>query len=83
METSEQILERVRQCMKRAFELDQAEARAIGRHTTAADLQKWDSLGHFKLIMELEEAFGIAFDDEQVVQLASVQRIMQAVGSNG
>ena len=83
METSEQILERVRQCMKLALELDEAEVRDIGRNTTAADLEKWDSLGHLRLIMELEESFGIAFDDDQVVRLASVQQIMQAVGNNG
>ena len=83
MKTSEQILERVRQCMKRALELDEEEVRDIVRNSTAADLEKWDSLSHLRLIMELEESFGIAFDDEQVGQLASVQRIMEVVGNNG
>lgn len=83
METTEQTLECVQQCMKRALELDEAEVKDIDRNTTAADLQKWDSLGHLRLVMELEESFGITFDDDQVVQLASVQRIMQAVGTNG
>lgn len=29
--------------------------------TTAADIEGWDSLGHIRLIVAVEEAFGIKF----------------------
>ena len=83
MEASQQTVERIRECMTRALELDQAEARTVDRYSTAADLAKWDSLGHLKLILELEWSFGMTFDDEQIVELASVERIMKIVGTNG
>jgi acyl carrier protein len=33
------------------------------------DHPHWDSLGHLSLIVALEEAFGIEFDDEEVLAL--------------
>jgi len=79
MELSGQVFDLVRQCLKVALELDQAEVQRIETDTTAADLDKWDSLGHLKLIMELEKCFGIEFDDDQVVGLASIETIMQVM----
>jgi acyl carrier protein len=65
--------------MEIALDLDQAEMKRIDPSVTAADLKKWDSLGHLKLIMELERCFGIEFDDQQIVRLASVETIMTMV----
>lgn len=79
MGLSKQVFGLVGQCLKVALELDQAEVQRIERNMTAADLDKWDSLGHLKLIMELEKCFGIEFDDDQIVELASVEMIMQVV----
>ena len=71
----------VRSCLVSALELDKGEAEQVSPATTAADLIKWDSLGHFQLITELEEQFGIQFEDEETVQLGSVEAILQAVAS--
>jgi acyl carrier protein len=79
MEISDQAFDLVRQCLKVALELDQADVQRIDMNTTAADLDKWDSLGHLKLIMELERCFEIELDDDQVVKLGSVATIIQAV----
>lgn len=81
MERSKQGFDLVRECLRVALELDQAEAQRLERNTTAADLDKWDSLGHLKLIMELERCFGIEFDDDQIVGLASIETIMQVIES--
>jgi len=75
------VLDLVRECLRVALELDQAEAQRLERNTTAGDLDKWDSLGHLKLIMELEKCFGIEFDDDQIVGLASIETIMQVMES--
>lgn len=40
--------------------------------TTAADIEKWDSLMHITLISEVESAFGIRFQMKDVVALQNV-----------
>jgi acyl carrier protein len=39
----------------------------------------WDSLGHLSLIVALEEAFGIEFDDEEVLALDSYGAVAELV----
>lgn len=39
----------------------------------------WDSAGHMRLIMALEESFGIMFDDDVVENLVSVASIVAVV----
>ena len=41
----------------------------------------WDSAGHMRLIIALEEAFGIQFEDDVVENLVSVDSIVVAVKS--
>jgi len=35
------------------------------------DIPQWDSLAHMKLIAELEEAFDVMFETEQVLDMSS------------
>ena len=37
----------------------------------------WDSLKHMNLILALEEEFNIAFSDEEIVEMLSVQIIVE------
>ena len=77
------VFDQVKECLVLALELDPVEVEQIELNTTAADLDKWDSLNHLRLIQELELCFGITLEDEQIGQLASVERIMQVVESSG
>jgi acyl carrier protein len=43
-------------------------------------LGRWDSLRHMKLIMALEEEFGLEFTDQQIVEMVSFRRIVQVLG---
>lgn len=36
---------------------------------------EWDSINHFRLIMELEELLGISIGDDQSLELSSLQQI--------
>jgi acyl carrier protein len=74
-------LDIIKDCLVSALGLDEVEAKQVTRTTTAADLEKWDSLGHFVLITQLEERFEIQFEDEETVQLGSVEAILCAVAS--
>lgn len=43
----------------------------------------WDSLGHFNLMMALEEAYGVRFSMDEMVELKSIALITQALQSRG
>ena len=69
----------VRECLATALELEEAEVQLIDRNTTAADVEKWKSLTHIKLILELEGRFGLEFEDHEIVDLVSIESILQTV----
>jgi acyl carrier protein len=39
----------------------------------------WDSLRHMRLVLALEEEFGIKFSDEMIVQMLSIGAVIAAV----
>lgn len=43
------------------------------------DHAHWDSLGHLSLVVALEKAFGIEFDDEEVLALDSYDTAAELV----
>jgi acyl carrier protein len=47
------------------------------------DCNGWDSLGHVKLIMALEEEFGVKFAIGQMASLTSVADIKKALARRG
>lgn len=47
--------------------------------TAHGDLERWDSMGHLVLVLELEQEFGIQIPPEQVPDLTSVSEITRAL----
>ncbi|HET8840913.1 MAG TPA: acyl carrier protein [Ktedonobacteraceae bacterium] len=47
------------------------------------DLDAWDSLGHLRLMMELEHEFHIRFSTTQLRQLTSLMEIQDALQAEG
>lgn len=43
------------------------------------DISEWDSLGHLKLLLGLEEEFGIQFSMEEAGTLSSLQDIFNLI----
>ena len=39
------------------------------------DLDAWDSVNHFRLVMELEQAFGLSLSDDEVTDLMSLRDV--------
>lgn len=37
------------------------------------EIEEWDSIGHMTLVSELEEAFGVTFDTDDIVNFSSFQ----------
>ena len=79
MESNKEYFEAIRECLKVALELDEAEVQSVALDTTAAGLEKWTSATHQGLILELERRFGIEFDVLEIVDLVSIEAILLAV----
>lgn len=39
------------------------------------DLDAWDSVNHFRLVMELEQVFGVSLSDDEVTDLMSLRDV--------
>lgn len=57
----------------------QMKAADITDDITMTDVERWDSLTHMKLIVALEETYGIEIGAEQIMTMKSVQVIKQIV----
>ena len=51
----------------------------ITENTSPEEIEHWDSFNHVKLILSLEETFGIKFDVAEVVELNNVSDIISAI----
>jgi len=51
----------------------------ITEASSSDNVEAWDSLKHINLILALEEAFGVQFDDEIIPELNSVDKILVAL----
>ncbi|NLX14857.1 MAG: acyl carrier protein [Phycisphaerales bacterium] len=77
------VLDQVRACMAKALKLDPSAVGSVNLNTTAADLPGWTSVTHLALVLELETAFKIRFDNDEIVSLGSVEAIMEALSRKG
>jgi acyl carrier protein len=48
-------------------------------HTTAADVERWDSFTHMQLIAEIEKWFSITFSYKEVVAFTNVGDMVTAI----
>ena len=53
----------------------------ISRHTTANDVQDWDSIMHVSLVVSIEKAFGIRFSSSEVAGLQNVGELVDLIDS--
>lgn len=54
----------------RSFGVSEEEAKALKYQ----DIEAWDSVGHMSLISELEEAFDIDMDADDIIDLESFEK---------
>ena len=77
------VLEHVRACMAKALKLDPSVVGSVNRNTTAVDLPGWTSVTHLALVLEIEKAFNVQFDNDEIVSLGSVGAILDALRGKG
>lgn len=52
---------------------------SITEDSTAESIESWDSLQHMNLILALEEEFDVQFNDEHVMEMDSVNRMIEVL----
>lgn len=72
----EDLLIRVRGAFKAAFDV---EPQSITLETKPGDIPAWDSMGHIALVSSLEQAFGLSFDVDEVMEMENVRQIVRIV----
>lgn len=66
--------DRLKSVMAEAFNINDDQ---IEETSSIETLAEWDSLAHLKLIVGIEQAFGIQVEEDQIVNLNSFPAILQ------
>ena len=51
----------------------------VNGDSSVGDFPAWDSMGHLSILNNVEEAFNISFDPEEMMDLEDVNDIVKAV----
>lgn len=73
--TEDEIYQRMTGIFDDVFEYDGP----IGPATVAPDVDGWDSVGHIRLVLACEEAFGCRFEPNEVVGLQNVGELVAMI----
>lgn len=76
MSDSDYVLTKVQEAFKTTFEID---PHSVSIKTTASDIPNWDSVGHLSLANSLEQAFGITFDVDELMEMENVREIVRII----
>ena len=64
--------DKIKNIMSAVFDIDK---NIIGDDSSSTNLDNWDSINHMNLVLAFEEEFNIVFDDEEIVQITSLNSI--------
>lgn len=65
---------RILEIMRSVFQTDDIDVTCSQRNC-----EKWDSMNHLNLIVELEMEFGVSFEPEEIAQMRSYDEVVQFV----
>jgi acyl carrier protein len=66
----------LQEILRQVFDDDQL---LVARDTGRLDVADWDSVAHVKLILSLEEEFGIRFSEDEVSSMQTVGDLLDAI----
>ena len=72
----EEVLAKVQAAFNDAFHVD---PKTITMNTSPEDVSAWDSMGHVTLASSLEQAFGLTFDVDELMEMENVKEICRIV----
>jgi acyl carrier protein len=67
---------KIKDIMSAVFEVNASD---IPDTANTSNVENWDSLNHMNLVVALEQEFNITFDDEEIVQITSLDTIEKVV----
>ncbi len=70
------LIRRVRDTLARALEVP---PRDVPEDAAQGSLERWDSLGHMNVVMELEAAFGVSFSMDEAIGMRSIPAIVEVL----
>lgn len=73
-ETIRNSMTKVQGAFRAAFDVD---PQSITLETKPGDIPAWDSMGHVALVSSLEQAFGVTFDVDEVMEMENVRQIVK------
>jgi acyl carrier protein len=73
---NESLRESVRAVMADVFEI---EAASIADQATSRSIEQWDSANHVRLVLALEEEFGVMFDVAEIESMVRLENIVDAL----
>ncbi|WP_214073851.1 acyl carrier protein [Mucilaginibacter sp. dw_454] len=53
----------------------------LARETTAADVDNWDSLTHFQLVVAVERKFSIRFNSQEFLRWKNVGEMVDSISA--
>ncbi len=71
-----EVLTKVQTAFKSAFDVD---PKTVTLETTPDQVPAWDSMGHVTLAGSLEQAFGLTFDVDDLMEMENVKEICRVV----
>jgi acyl carrier protein len=71
---------RLAQVFNGTFGLDMAK---FSLATVPEDVSNWDSIGHMNLVSNLEREFGLQFEVDEIMDMASAAKIAEIMRAKG
>ena len=68
--------DKILKIMKSVFQTDD-----IDKTSSQQNSEKWDSMNHLNLVVELEMEFGVSFEPEEIAKMRSFEEVVQIVKS--
>jgi acyl carrier protein len=65
------------QILKIMTEIFEMNAEDFPNSVDQEHLDSWDSLRHLNLIVELEEAFEVSYEPEEIAEMTSIEKIVE------
>ena len=68
--------DRILEIMREAFEMEE-----VSTDASQKNCERWDSLHHLNLAAELEDAFGIELEPEEIAEMTDFTRVVDMIKS--
>jgi acyl carrier protein len=74
------LTDRVASLFEKSFGIDAGD---FSPDIVPEDVLRWDSLGHMTLVMELEDAFDVHFEVDEITEMSSGGKILEILRAKG